>query len=74
MLRVSDGPLQAIPHSVKLATKDQAVLASAIFASMDYLITGDIHHFGHLYGTTVSHVKILSPALFRRHYNYRLKL
>jgi predicted nucleic acid-binding protein len=74
LIRVSDGPLQAIPAGIALVAKDQPVLASAIFASMDYLITGDRNHFGHLYGTTVAGVEVLSPAQFKIRYRYRITL
>ncbi len=71
---VSDGPVQIVPEGIVLASKDRPVLASAIFASMDYLVTGDTNHFGHLHNTTVSHVKILSPGGFLDRYEYHLKL
>ena len=71
---VSDGPLQIVPEDIVLVPKDRPILASAIFASMDYLVTGDTNHFGHLHNTTVSHVKILSPSEFLDRYEYRLKL
>ena len=71
---VSDGPLQIVPEDIVLVSKDRPILASAIFASMDYLVTGDTNHFGHLHNTTVSHVKILSPSEFLDRYEYRLKL
>jgi predicted nucleic acid-binding protein len=74
MLLVSDGPLEAIPGNIEVVKKDQAVLASAISSSMDYLLTGDIKHFGKLYGASVSYVKILSPGEFRRQFSYRLIL
>lgn len=70
---VSDGPLQSIPGKVHLVAKDQPILATAIFARVDYLVTGDINHFGDLYGTIVSNVKILRPAEFLDLYAYRLK-
>jgi len=70
---VSDGPLQIVPEDIVLVPKDRPILASAIFASMDYLVTGDTNHFGHLHNTTVSHVKILSPGDFLDRYEYRLK-
>ena len=70
---VSDGPLHIVPEDIVLVSKDRPILASAIFASMDYLVTGDTNHFGHLHNTTVSHVKILSPGDFLDRYEYRLK-
>ena len=63
-MMVSDGPLQFIPNDVHLVTKDKPILATAIFASVDYLVTGDIKHFGHLYGTTISHVKFSARQTF----------
>jgi predicted nucleic acid-binding protein len=71
---VSDGPIQIIPPSVRLVPKDLAILAAAIHSSVDYLVTGDLNHFGHLYGTTVSHIRILAPAPFLNLFSYRLKL
>ena len=70
---VSDGPLQFIPENIHLVAKDRPILATAIFASVDYLVTGDSNHFGHLYGTTVAHVTILSPVDFLNQHAYRLK-
>lgn len=69
---VSDANLGYIPASIKLAPKDQPILAAAIFASVDYLVTGDGNHFGFLYNTTVSHVRVLRPADFLLLYKDRL--
>ena len=69
---ISDADLRYIPISISLVAKDQAILAAAIFASVDYLVTGDIKHFGHLYNTTVSHVKVLRPTEFLRLHQDRL--
>ncbi|MES2394070.1 MAG: PIN domain-containing protein [Acidobacteriota bacterium] len=71
---VSDGPLEIIPPSVRLVPKDRAILAAAIHSSVDYLVTGDINHFGHLYGTTISHIKIVAPTPFLNLFSYRLEL
>jgi predicted nucleic acid-binding protein len=73
-LKLSDGPLEIVPRSVILAQKDRPILATAIFASVDYLVTGDKNHFSDLYGTTVSHVQILPPREFLDLYEYRLIL
>jgi len=43
-----------------LAAKDQPILAAAIYAKCDYLLTGDKRGFGHLYGKMVGSVKIVS--------------
>jgi predicted nucleic acid-binding protein len=69
---VSDADVQLIPANVGLVEKDRPILAAAIAASVDYLITGDKSHFGHLYGTRVSGVYVISPADFLGQYEDRL--
>jgi predicted nucleic acid-binding protein len=44
-----------------LPAKDVAVLAAAINLHCHILITGDVRHFGQLYGTKVVGVSILRP-------------
>ena len=48
---------------VGLPAKDAPVLAAAIASHADFLLTGDLKHFGHLYSQTVQGVLILSPRL-----------
>jgi len=50
--------LAALP----LPTKDQPVLAAAIYGTCGALITGDRTHFGPLFGTKFQGVSIYSPA------------
>ena len=69
---VSDADVQLIPANVGLVEKDRPILAAAIAASVDYLITGDKSHFGHLYGTRVSGVYVIAPADFLDQYEDRL--
>jgi predicted nucleic acid-binding protein len=45
-----------------LPEKDRPVLAAAIRACCDALVTGDRTHFGSLYGRTVNGVTIHSPS------------
>jgi len=45
-----------------LPDKDAPILAAAIVASADLLVTGDRRHFGLLYGAAVQGVLILPPA------------
>ncbi len=54
----------AVPDEVAalLPEKDRPVLAAAIRAGCDALVTGDRAHFGPLRGRTVSGVTIHSPA------------
>jgi predicted nucleic acid-binding protein len=46
---------------IDLPEKDVPVLMAAVSASADFLITGDITHFGAYFGQTVMGVQILPP-------------
>jgi predicted nucleic acid-binding protein len=46
----------------RLPDKDVPILAAAIAARASALVTGDRHDFGHLHGTTVEGVAVLTPA------------
>src|SRR5258707_459485 len=61
---VSDADIRFVPPHIALVAKDRPILAAAIAASVDYLATGDKNHFGLLYNSTVSGVRIISPADF----------
>jgi predicted nucleic acid-binding protein len=45
-----------------LQDSDAPILASAVTAGADLLVTGDRTHFGHLFGSGVGGVRIASPA------------
>ncbi len=45
-----------------LAANDAPILAAAIASGVDFLVTGDRTHFGHLFGSEVGGVRIASPA------------
>ena len=45
-----------------LPPNDAPILAAAVAAESDSLVTGDRTHFGHLFGTTAGNVRILSLA------------
>jgi len=49
---------QTLPCPIELPDKDKPVLMAAISAKADYLITGDVTHFGQYFGHTVMGVKI----------------
>src|SRR6056297_3107635 len=51
-----------IPANIHLPDKDIPVLAGAIHACCDSLMTGDSRHFGQLFGKTVGGVTIRSPV------------
>jgi uncharacterized protein len=61
---VSDANPAFMPQSIRLIDKDRPILAAAIAASVDYLITGDKNHFTHLYFQRVSDVFVINPADF----------
>lgn len=45
-----------------LPAEDAPILAAAIQAHADLLVTGDRTHFGHLYGQTIDGVEAVTPA------------
>lgn len=57
-------PGAALPAGVELVPKDVPILLAAIEAGASHLLTGDRRHFGHLYGKSVSSVRILMPAAY----------
>ncbi|MGD0682399.1 MAG: PIN domain-containing protein [Terracidiphilus sp.] len=54
--------LPEIPHHFELPEKDRPVLAGAIQAQADLLLSGDKRHFGPLYGKTILGVRITAPT------------
>jgi predicted nucleic acid-binding protein len=54
--------LPAVGEATALPEKDRPVLAGAVQAQAEYLVSGDKRHFGHLYGTTVCGVRITAPT------------
>lgn len=61
---VPDAPDSPIP--VELPDKDRPILGAAIMAGAAVLLTGDVRHFGELFGREVGGVKILTPAMLLR--------
>jgi predicted nucleic acid-binding protein len=51
---------------IKLDAKDRPILLGAIQAKADYLLTGDVRHFSHLYGRRIEGVLVLRPAQYFR--------
>jgi uncharacterized protein len=45
-----------------LPPKDAPILAAAVHARADLLVTGDTRDFGHLFGITLRGVKVVTPA------------
>ena len=46
-----------------LPLKDAPILAAAIFAKADLLVTGDSRDFGHLFGSTQRGTRVVTPAV-----------
>ncbi len=61
---VSDVDIRFVPSDIVLVPKDRPILAAAIGASVDYLITGDKNDFGHLCGRPILGVKVILPSDF----------
>jgi len=68
LLRVLERVGEAGPHLVTWAAEhglpenDAPILAAAAAAGADLLVTGDRSNFGHLFGTEVGGVRVVSPA------------
>ncbi len=54
--------LPEIPQAIALPEKDCPVLAGAIQARADHLLSGDKRHFGPLYGKTILGVRITATT------------
>lgn len=67
-----DPKVCVLPLEINLVEKDRPILAAAIHAGVDFLVTGDKRHFGHLYHKTAAGVRITSPADFLNANSYRL--
>jgi predicted nucleic acid-binding protein len=56
--RIDDDP--------NLPSKDRPVLLAAIVCKADYLLTGDMTHFGGCFGRTIGDVRIVLPGDYLR--------
>ncbi len=54
--------LPPLPANIALVEKDAPILQAAIGVQATHLLTGDVKHFGHLFGVTVEGLLILPPA------------
>lgn len=59
----SDRPL---PANVNLPEKDIPILLAAVEAQADYLLTGDVKHFGAYFGRKLMRVMIMPPGSYLR--------
>ena len=51
---------EAAVRTLGIVLKDAPVLAAAIDCKADMFVTGDVRHFGHLYGPAVRGVRVLA--------------
>ncbi|MEO6911263.1 MAG: PIN domain-containing protein [Edaphobacter sp.] len=68
----ADPEVCVLPPEIDLVEKDRPILAATIHAGVDFLVTGDKRHFGHLYHRAIAGVQIISPAEFLDANSYRL--
>ncbi len=62
MVAEAPAPLVAWALEHGLPLKDAPILAAAVHANADILVTGDLRDFGHLFGKSLRGVRILSLA------------
>ena len=55
-----------IPNDPRLPSKDRPVLLAAMAARAEYLLTGDISHFGPCLDTVVGGVRVVLPGTHLR--------
>lgn len=60
-----------LPKGIALPEKDRPIMLAAIEARADYLLTGDMKHFGAYFGKKVEGVTILLPAQYLRGRRHR---
>ena len=69
-LQLFDASERSLPPDISLPEKDGPILLAAIEARANYLLTGDIKHFGALFGRKIEGVIVLAPAQYlKRHPN-----
>jgi predicted nucleic acid-binding protein len=65
---VVDEPPQRLRPALSnnLPEKDVPILFAAIHAQATHLLTGEVRHFGKLFGSTISGVMVTRPAMYLR--------
>lgn len=61
----ADAEMNAM-FEIVLPDKDRPILAAAVGAKADFLLTGDAKHFGVYFGRTICGVRVERPAEFLR--------
>jgi hypothetical protein len=55
-----------LPESIRLQPKDRPILLAAIQGKADFLLTGDVRQFDHLYGRHIEGALRPAPYFERR--------
>lgn len=63
-LRLFEASDRKLPSGVSLPDKDAPILLAAIEAHADYLLTGDIRHFGPYFGRKIEGVVVALPSQY----------
>ena len=63
-LRLFEASDRKLPSGVSLPDKDAPILLAAIEAQADYLLTGDVRHFGLYFGRKIEGVVIALPSQY----------
>lgn len=63
-LRFCEATDRKIPSGIHLPEKDVPILQAATEARANFLLTGDIRHFGPYLGRKIDGVEILTPAQY----------
>jgi predicted nucleic acid-binding protein len=53
-----------IPGGIEIPSKDAPILAAVISSGCSCLLTGDMRHFGPLFGRAIGGVMVLTPAQY----------
>ncbi|SRR5690606_2143200 len=61
LLGVEVVPSVLFPLPVEITEKDAPILCAAIRSGCTHLVTGDRRDFGHLFGTAIEGVRIVTP-------------
>jgi predicted nucleic acid-binding protein len=65
-LKLFDTESRDLPRGITLPEKDVPILLSAVNAEADYLLTGDIRHFGAFFGKKIDGIIIFLPGQYLR--------
>lgn len=65
---VGSGTGMSATFGIVLPDKDRPILAAAIESKADFLLTGDIRHFGRYFNTVICGIRVLQPAQFLKLY------